>query len=990
MIHLENLIVLLPCHGLEDFPCHHLGRDAESLLANWVALWHPDLISAIRNIPQWVSVDFVTRDLSNSLILAPTLCAADWPAEVTDAVQDGRAVLVSGLVQVSDIFADPSVQAWTREGTDPELVEEFLALGYSFLQLQLMTRQLRYSSAIDIDEFSRRVVDAAENCCRRNGRDHQSLASCFDLLLQERNNYYPTAPRLIELELVAQGTTSICQPQNHHRVEPAVQLNNGGDTADPESRADLGGRGFCRDSANQDSSRGRTQHPSGGAENQNSLSRTNFLITGQVLESLSDHSPQSIARLRQLIAEKLADVAGGPAVELPLQLVSIESLIHQITLGLESARKLLDCRPAAYASFEFGLSPQLPAILDLFEYDFCMHTSFTGGTLPLGTPPSINWQGRDGTTLPAVATPPIDASGADGFLGLGVKIGETLDSHHHCPLIFAHWAQQDSLWLRVLKRTEKYGGPFGRFECLAGFVESMYDNGFSEIPAADQYQFPWLESARQRQADRPISRWPCYWRSMFRLRSLKGLVTMLSVMRPGLDTLPPWLHEIGQLQFDLECATVSGEERMVVIEDRIIQSAERGGLGIRMLVQAEDPTDGAVGLINSGGSRKHPIVCRRQPAVDGMDVVALDGFEYRAIQDTPGIVDSGHPSVLSENQDSGHPILRNEFFEVQINPTTGGIQSVRRPRQRLNLFSQQLAIRLTEKYLQHGYARYRSRYSRMKLEEIQAETLGKAAAKITTRGLLLDGVPDDGGNANEVVLGRFQQTVAVIRGRNRIEFESQWNLEKPITGHAWRNYACSRIAWHAEDAILFRSENEIREPAEQPRFTSPLFVEVQLPDSKLTLLPAGLAFHRRSNRRMLDTLMVVQGEQERRFEFAIAVDAPVAAQAASDYLSPLFAVEPRNIGIAGEGWLFHLDCENVLMTEMIPILENSTKPRGVRMRLQETQGRSGELSITCPFTLTSARRMNLRGKTLVDLPVDIDRAFCRFSEFQLFQVELRW
>ena len=50
----RELIVLLPCHSLEDFPTYHEGDDAHSLLASWSALWHPSLIAAAGQAPAWV------------------------------------------------------------------------------------------------------------------------------------------------------------------------------------------------------------------------------------------------------------------------------------------------------------------------------------------------------------------------------------------------------------------------------------------------------------------------------------------------------------------------------------------------------------------------------------------------------------------------------------------------------------------------------------------------------------------------------------------------------------------------------------------------------------------------------------------------------------------------------------------------------------------------------------------------------------------------
>ena len=41
----DELAILLTCHTFEDFPVFHRGKDADSLLASWTALWHPLLIA---------------------------------------------------------------------------------------------------------------------------------------------------------------------------------------------------------------------------------------------------------------------------------------------------------------------------------------------------------------------------------------------------------------------------------------------------------------------------------------------------------------------------------------------------------------------------------------------------------------------------------------------------------------------------------------------------------------------------------------------------------------------------------------------------------------------------------------------------------------------------------------------------------------------------------------------------------------------------------
>ena len=53
----QELLILLPCHSLEDFPTYHEGEDAESLLSSWSALWHPALLASAGQAPTWRRID---------------------------------------------------------------------------------------------------------------------------------------------------------------------------------------------------------------------------------------------------------------------------------------------------------------------------------------------------------------------------------------------------------------------------------------------------------------------------------------------------------------------------------------------------------------------------------------------------------------------------------------------------------------------------------------------------------------------------------------------------------------------------------------------------------------------------------------------------------------------------------------------------------------------------------------------------------------------
>ena len=75
----RELVILLPCHSLEDFPLHHTGDDADGLLACWSALWHPALLASAGALPRWFRADSPPADLNEAPARYPRhpTCRAD-------------------------------------------------------------------------------------------------------------------------------------------------------------------------------------------------------------------------------------------------------------------------------------------------------------------------------------------------------------------------------------------------------------------------------------------------------------------------------------------------------------------------------------------------------------------------------------------------------------------------------------------------------------------------------------------------------------------------------------------------------------------------------------------------------------------------------------------------------------------------------------------------------------------------------------------------
>ena len=195
----KNLAILLTCHSLEDFPVHHEGEEAESLLANWTALWHPKLIADAEKLPEWLRTFEVPEDCSGYLLLCPITSDTELQTGFAQRAKEEGGKLIrrkTGRTEILDLIFEDSDQI----NISDELVADFLALGYCFLQIQLLTRQLRYSSNLDEVYFSSLVVAGAKAAVANEDQlATEKLQAAFDLLMEERDNYYPVNALLIDL-----------------------------------------------------------------------------------------------------------------------------------------------------------------------------------------------------------------------------------------------------------------------------------------------------------------------------------------------------------------------------------------------------------------------------------------------------------------------------------------------------------------------------------------------------------------------------------------------------------------------------------------------------------------------------------------------------------------------------------------------------------------------------------------------------------------------
>jgi alpha-mannosidase len=368
--------------------------------------------------------------------------------------------------------------------------------------------------------------------------------------------------------------------------------------------------------------------------------------------------------------------------------------------------------------------------------------------------------------------------------------------------------------------------------------------------------------------------------------------------------------------------------------------------------------------------------------------------------ETPGKAMSGLP--LAEPL-----VVRNELFEVRLSEVTGGIAQIRTYRRSPNRLSQQVAYRFPrERKFTVGEGdsqeQQTSFYTDMRMTESRVVSAGPDYGAVETFGVCVD-------PQTEEELAEFQQRLRLRPGRAVIELELELSPRRRPEGDPWTNYFGVRWAWKNEEAALTRSLHQTAQPVDDaPRLEAPYFIEIADGEFRTTILPCGLPYHRRIGPRMLDTLLMTAGEMQRRFQLAIAVDAPFPLEAALDAMAPPL-VSSRLLGppASPSGWLLQVSVRNVVLLGLQPLpaeagagtgtaaatgaggsQESAAARTGLVARLLETDGRRRTFDLSCFRTPRAARQIDFTGRTIQEFRIAGDAVRVEIAPFELCDVEL--
>ena len=1020
---LRECILLIPSSGLDDFPEALPGADSAQVLSAWLALWHPRLIAHTHASPRWQSANQPPHSFEGILALAPDCTQTHLPSDLANTATNAGGWLISPksdwrglqteILQTLNLpkfeaTLEPNVESThepttepsyeptleqTVESTDqpasesellPELQSEFAALGYAYLQIQLLTQKLRYTSNLDQLLFDSQVDEAASAALQGDvDQANRLLQSCFDQLGQERDHYYSLDVSLLDVTLLAKTTLGSTVAQQLDRPLP-----------------------------------------------------TTFVASASLLRQMQTQQPTIAQQLKQAVSDQRASLAGGLDVERPHPLMNFDSLMRDLMRGQQAYRDLGFAPPTAFTRFSFGQVSDMPLHLRRSGYAGSMLIAWQEGSYPSGSHAKFSWEAAEGTFINAVAPPLVDAMSPTTYLTLGRRIAESLD-HQHVPVfMMAHWPNQYSTFFELLERVVRRTPALGRWQHVDDFFEKTDQPYHQDSLPGRKFMHDWAAAAGSK-CDELIDATMIYHQLSMQLRQLQNLANLAYQLEnfhkrpqaaqatdPGASTgdsaADP--NQIGQhVERGPQALALSALDSQLsqladavdgLLDEGVFTTAKAAQirsevdallsqLVSRFARAAGHRTSDAASANNSANSAATTLLINPTSApqrlilASSTDVAPTAGASWLyatgcdpqrrlSMIDLPGfgmlpvaMQPTNAPRARREpTLVQGDGLLVNDFMEIQIDPRSGALRSLHVPGKRGNRFSMQVARRERS----GGPAEY----SQMQITELR--TIENSPVRGCLRAV---------GNC----LLRGERTAAfeidyeLLRGQRVLNVDIKLSNVVALSGSPWSSGYVLRSAWPNESSILTTRSCSSRLAFPSGKAVATEWIEIDDVEYRTYLLTSGMPFHQRVEERFLESLLGLGSAGSLRRRIGIGFDLPNPSVTASQFgQAPLSAplMTTSSAAPSDPAWLMHVDAKNVILQLESPLVDRSGNCAGLRVHLSELGGKSVTARIRALREVREAHRVDYHGNRIAKLTVEGDTTSIAIRPHEMTFIDLEW
>lgn len=890
--------------------------DGAALLNGYSALWHPAALRGAAARPRLDSPYDHEQPVAGRIYAVPDSPPLVLPDDWDDRVRDAGAAAFRATADrqrtLDNLFeALRSLSQTELMELPPERAAPFFGVGFGCLVLDGLYEAMEHDKVLSDDDFWQDIQQAVGALGEPDAEAfRRPLQAAADKLLSAREVLYPVTIHLLDLAFL-------------HEPLPGTFV-----------------RGLP----------------------------LNVVACAAALEQFGREQPERFAALRERLHSNLLEVCGGPYQERDDALMPVESQLWNLLHGLARSKELLGDEIRVFARRRFGAHPQLPTLLNQVGLRKALLLAFDDGVLPTYRTPVVNWSAPDGKSVDAFTRTPYPADNPQTWLHWAHYLHKTIMQDHTATLAVLHGAATAAPWYDDLLELSRFGPVLGQWTTLSRFLSDILAGEYLAPLAADDLHGDYLSDRINAKRGDPVTGFVQQTRLRRRLDTAWTLAGLYRGLAGTNDTLG-LAERLAAIENQVESNEKATDELTAVeqqaaqaLADRMLSRAAPGVPGLLVLNPCSYTrrialeVDGVMGTLPQGGPLK---ACQVHGTTGRMvvEVPAL-GFAW--------VPRSGNaPLTPARMRLADERCVRNEFFEAEIDPTTGGLKSLRDHRTRSNRIGQQLVF---------------NPGSIMLAKSITVTSSGPALGEIICDGVILD--------EQEKALATYRQRYRAWLGRPLLELRIEIHPESPPEGYPWFAYYGARFAWRDEREAHLRGVNGTAYVTTTHRPETPDFLEWRRGRQSTFVFPGGLPFHQLHGGRMLDVVLLPEGETGRSFDLALALDRDYPMQTAQGIVTPAVAVPvekgPPHVGAAG--WLFHLNAPNLLLTTLRPV----PGADAVVARLIECAAHAGQAELRCARDPQRALLIDAQGTPLLDGYVSGDAATFETAAGEIVQLRVEF
>lgn len=703
----------------------------------------------------------------------------------------------------------------------------------------------------------------------------------------------------------------------------------------------------------------------------------NILATGEVLEKLAREQPERAAQLRERIAAGTAEVVGGLQLEREDALLPVESQLWNLIRGMETSKQALGEEVRVHGRRRFAAHPQTPLFLNAVGINRTLLLALDEAVLPSHRATVVNWPSPEGKQVEAFARAPSAAGEVTAFFHVAHNLHRTIMQDHAATQALLHTGSTPSPWYDDWVRLTRLTPLLGRWTTLTSYFNEVMAGEYASAGQADEFHGDYLGDRCTAGSDQPVSWFAAHLRARRRLDTVWSLAAIHRSLAGAGDPLG-LETSLASLEQRVETArTAFADDSDLSHELDAVQQKVSEALARMLQTRAADRTPGLMVLNPCSFARRVVVeavgVQGSIPIEGPVKACQLEGESAKLVVEVPALgfawVPRSGPAVPpspARMKLADERCVRNEFFEAEVDPQTGGLRAIRDHRTRMNRLGQQMVY---------------NPGSTAKVTSVKVTSTGPALGELVSEGVLYDD--------EDRVLARFRQRFRAWLGRPLLEMRIEIEPEHPPEGYPWHAYYGARFAWRDERSLLLRGVNGIGSVTSHTRPETPDYLELRLGNQRTTLFPGGLPFHQRHGGRMLDVILMPEGEKTRTFDLAIGLDREYPMQTALGLATPVPVVSvdrgPPHIGATG--WLFHLDAPNLSLLSLRPAAEGAD---AVVARLLETAGQMNQAGWRCVRDPKRAILTDARGQTISEPTVEGDTVQLEVASGDLMQLRIEF